>query len=277
MFELLAVPTDKEIPSMRRFVLLMSLFLGGTQAAQAGYLDLTNPPTGNGTNINGALFFHGSIGSGTGKFPAFVQITGSGQGNVKEGYNTTVNNVLNNGSADEHNFAVQAGDIPVVNIGGVDYFEFNLDINESNNDTDRYLSLDSLKVYKSDTPNQSVTDPDLLGTKMYDMGAGNGVLLDFNDAPGSGVSDMLVYVPVAGFAVGDFVYLYSKFGVVGTSPPAGAPAGDYGTSDGFEEWGFREGAPTLNNPVPEPASVVLAATALAGLGVTGWRRRKRNR
>jgi len=91
--------------------------------------------------------------------------------------------------------------------------------------------------------------------------------MDYDNAPGSGVSDMLMSVPASVFAgVGpdDFIILYSRFGDTNTS------------GDGFEEWAHvtdpnEPGFP----PIPEPGSAMLLASGLFGLALAGSRRRSR--
>jgi hypothetical protein len=252
-------------------------------AASADFIVMTDINTANanvaGTAGGTAIYSISSAGSGTGIFPAFVQVQHNG---TESGYNTTVNNVLNNGSDATHNHEIQAGNISVAVIGGKQYFQFNLDINESHGGTsggtaaDAYISLDSLKIYTSSTPNQSVTDPDLLGTKQYDQGD-HTILLNYGNFSGSGKSDLVVFIPVwAGVNPSDYVYLYSAFGGAGVLAAGagtgtlsaagtyGSPAGDYGTSDGFEEWSNSLGGASLSAPAPSGT-----ALALCGIGFVG--------
>ena len=189
------------------------------QQANAGYIDLTT--AGASDEINGAQYIQGSVGSGTGIFPAFVRVQRNG---TESGYNTIVNNVFNNTSDDTHNHAVLFSDLAVVSFGGNNYFQFQLDINEAGGGNE-VLSLDRLQVYTSTTPNQSTETVGSLGTLQYDSGAGNGALMDFSLASGSGTSDVTVLIPVFTPAAGDlYIYLYSAFGGVG---------GNFESSDGF--------------------------------------------
>ena len=67
---------------------------------EATTVDLTTADaTGELDGVTGGLaqFIQGEVNAGTGIFPAFVQVTGSGPGTVKEAYNTTVNGTLDNG------------------------------------------------------------------------------------------------------------------------------------------------------------------------------------
>ena len=216
--------------------------------------------------IGGAQYVQGNGGSGTGVFPAFVQIGGNDPSH--DAYNTTVNNVGDNGSSDTFNHEIRVSQLPTVTSGGVNYYAFLLDINENNNATDRFLSLDNVTIITSTTANQSST-PLPTGVTRYNMDAGgnNNVVLDYTLNPGSGQYDMELRVPVSAFAGAlptDFVYLYSQFGLLGVNP-AGLPAGDYGTSDGFEEWSLNPNTTVIQVP-DGGATLMLLGVGLAALG-----------
>ena len=143
---------------MRRLLLPTACFvfvLLSASAAQAAYIDLTTAAA-QGT-INSALFIQGTTGAGTGVFPAFVEVTGNDP--VLEAYNTTDNDTLDNGNSDTFNHEIQVSELRITTVNSVDYYGFILDINESNNSTDTFLSLDALKLYsehgrKPDRPPQ---------------------------------------------------------------------------------------------------------------------------
>ena len=149
------------------------------------------------------------------------------------------------------------GEVPIVTIDSVAYAEFTLDINEPLGGTQRFLSLDQVNIYTSDTGGQTGLES-TLGDLRYTTGAAlndNTVLMDASLTSGSGEGDMRMYIPLTNFTGvedDDFVYLFSHFGNYGD---------DHRTGGGFEEWAI----------VPQPGA--LALMTLASVLVTFRRRR----
>jgi len=235
-----------------RKALIAAVAIALSTAANATDVDLTT--AGSTGTVNGALFFQiDAQSTGTGVIDPFVQLDDNdGDSN---GYNTTVNSVLDNGAADNFNHELLLTSVPVVNIGGVDYREFLLDINETGEDP--FVSLHEIQLFTSDTANQSVETftggiLDLAdATLIYDLDALEDSVVELNYSlnTGSGSGDVLFYVPDSLFTgTGDFVYLYSAFGSLNDEEA------------GFEEWAIVEGGLGV---VPEPATVVLLGLGLA--------------
>lgn len=221
--------------------------------AHALTLDLTSVDAFG--TINGAYFQQtGQQPTGTGYIDSFVEIIDNAD--IVEAYNTTVNDVLDNGSSDEFNHELLVSELPVVAIDHGLYYQFLLDIDQTG--ADPYISLDEIQIFVSDTPNQSVDtfSGDLLdladASRVYQLDAGgdNWIWLDYSLNSGSGSGDMFMYVPTSVITGGDYVYLYSRFGE------------NYEANDGFEEWAIIAGQ---DNIIPEPATMVLMVTGLAGI------------
>jgi hypothetical protein len=229
-----------------------------TANASAAVVDLT-PGSGSTGTINGATYSFNKLRGGTGNIQSFVRIQATG---TEQGYNTTVssNSALPfNETYGSFTHNLQLNEIPIIEVSGVDYFEFLLDVNESSGGGNEFISLDLVQIYTSPTPGQNTTNVATLGTLRYDMDAGpnSHVRLDYSLNSGSGTTDMCLYLPIsffAGAAITDYVYLYSQFGGQGT-----ISGQKYGTSDGFEEWALE----VMDDSVflPEPATLALFALA----------------
>jgi hypothetical protein len=250
------------------------------------YIDLeTVGATGTAGTV---VFTQGSFGSGTGVFPAFSRVQDNGN---ETGMSTTAN-ILDNTADNTHNFSILKSDLGVVTVSGVQYYQFNLDINEAGGQQgNQFLSLDDLEIWTQDAAidadGNATSYPPPGGVLRYDLSSfGVRVLMDFQLASGSGTSDVTVLVPIAllaGDLGSDNVYLYSAFGFLTDCAATGSTAAedakctagaDYTSSDGFEEWNFRasEGSTTF---VPDGGSTL----GLLGLGMLslGYLRRRFSR
>jgi len=203
-------------------------------------------------NINGAIFMQWTDTEpmGSGRINAFVGIQGKGGGGSQHGYNTTG---VREFDTTPDSKALLLSEIPTVAfvLGGTNYREFWLDINQ--NSTHNILSLDKLKIHMGSVSDLTgyLTNP-AFGAPIYDLDAGgdNYVKLDYNLNPGSGKGDMLLFVPDSAFiGAGDYIYLYSMFGVT------------INGADGFEEWAVGIGEPII----PEPTTMALLALGTAML------------
>ncbi|MBZ9847267.1 hypothetical protein LB565_04590 [Mesorhizobium sp. CA14] len=167
----------------------------------------------------GVLLDATTIGSGTGNYDSFLRLQATG---IEEGFNTDQNgNVLDDKSSFTH--SLQYGDIQSINVGGIDYIEFRLDLNESNNANNGEITLEDLKIYISST-DATLADYNngFAGfTTVFDLSDPQ-LLIDANH--GSGTDDYRVLVPVSlfkGATADSYVTLYSSFS---------------GANGGFEEW-----------------------------------------
>lgn len=266
----------KRIAHLGRGAMVVAL-LFGAYTASATMVDLTTP--GASGVIGGAIFEQITPqGTGTGMIESFARIGAANQNEV-QGYNTTVDNVFDNGSTANYNRSITVGDAPIMAIDSITYYQFLLDINEAGGQN-TYLSLDEVQIFVGGTPNPSSTMFDGagilqgVGTLVYDMEAGleNWVALDYSLNRGSGSGDMFLYVPVSyfgGASEDSIVTLYSHFGRQGLNPEEFG-AGNFGNSDGFEEWAVLTQETTV---VPEPATMSLLGLGLAGLLVRRFARK----
>lgn len=243
------------------------IILSGS-SARATTLDLTGG-LGSGT-INGAFFTNTDVGStGTGLISSFVRVQDIG---VADGFNASARPLMDDvNTSPIFTRDVQLKDIPLVanaNAGGGLFYEFLLDINQTN--ANPWLSLDKLELW---THGSALTDASSLaalassGAIMnydLDLGGDSEVLLNYSFNNGSGSGDLFVYIPQSVFAgvdVNSFLTLYSMFG-------SNAP--NYVENDGFEEWAHREAAAVTSVP---DASSTLTLFGAALLGVEAFRRR----
>ncbi|MHC4558437.1 MAG: hypothetical protein ACYS80_14155, partial [Planctomycetota bacterium] len=230
------------------------------------------------------------IGAGSGVIQSFVRRgkeTGQGDPATKQGYNTSGRPVQyeeNTSPSFTHDLPLAS--IPLfyydVDLDGTPeaYYEFRLDINESDTNLARWLSVDAIQIWQSDTPGlhsgfipatdhadqTSYTGSLTVGFTsdgdsylVYNMDEGdvnNWVAMNYTLNEGSGVADMVLLVPVEFFNQDlEFVYLYSQFGAqTGTSDIEWDSNGDfivdqtlYGRTweqdDGFEEWAITAEIP----------------------------------
>ena len=177
------------------------------------------------TDIGGGVLLEATTtGSGTGNYDSFLRIQATG---VEEGFNTDENgNILDNKASFTHD--LQYSNLQAITVDNVQYIEFRLDLNESNNDVNGNITLTGLDIYVSNT-----------GATLADYTAGftTGFTTVFHLDPsdpqflidsnhGSGTDDYRVLVPVsyftaAGVSPGSYVTLSSSFS---------------GSNGGFEEW-----------------------------------------
>jgi hypothetical protein len=186
--------------------------------------------------------------AGQGAINPFLKINSNQP--VEQGYNTDYTPVQFDEVA-SFTHSLQLGSVPIVIAGGgVPYYEFLLDINQSSKSPNNLLSLDDLRFYvvspSAMMPNKlhnyiatTKTLQDGAGvtySPVYDLNPasnGNYVKLDATLSSGSGTGDMVALIPVStlGSDPNMYVYLYSKFGV------------HYGNTSGAEEWVTSQALP----------------------------------
>jgi hypothetical protein len=237
-------------------IIILAFLIVNAQTTNAGMIDLTT--SGSTGTINNAWFYDVSAAStGSGVIQSFVRIQTNNE--IEQGYNTDGTLEFNENNSPTFTHSLLLSDVPIVNIGGTDYREFLLDINQNKNDPGRYLSLDEIEIYLSNTGNN--TGYPSIGTKIWelDSSADNWIKLDYSLNSGSGSGDMFAYIPNSLFSGGSYVYLYSKFGV------------NFANTAGYEEWAVREATNPPPPVVPVPGAMLLG---MLGLGAAGIKLRK---
>jgi hypothetical protein len=221
--------------------------------------------------------------TGTGYIDSFLRIQHSA---TEEGYNTDARPFqagMDMKDPINYTHAITLAEVPIVNISGIDYRQFYLDINENNSANGHLLSLDKLQIFlganggfNSYQTGGANGNGKLNGVApIYDMDTGlsstfndNWIKLDYTtNNGGSGIGDMVAYIPNAAFggaAGGTNVYLYSQFGATMAGPT------NLTSDAGFEEWWVKSPIQTqFTQSVPEPATLLLLASGLliAGRGL----------
>jgi hypothetical protein len=166
---------------------------------------------------SGVKYEASTVGSGTGNYNSFLRLQKNGE---ERGFNTGQNNLADNKNGIwTHNLLVSS--LVVVNIGGTDYYEIRLDLNETDSGDGPQITLEDLRIFYSTAPaDGDDLDNDFADlTKVFDL-VGSLALTDINS--GSGTDDYVFLLPVSLFPnSAAYFTLYSEFS---------------GTDGGFEEW-----------------------------------------
>jgi len=236
-------------------------------AAHATSIDLSGAScTGacSGTGSNGTLYTQTlEKPTGTGVFQPFLRLQAKPD---EEGYNADYGNASEpryDEKVGTWTHSLQFEDLTLVDIGGTNYYEFLLDLDEPNSGEKWTISLENVQIFNAG----QLSDPfPLLGTgalssanRIYDMDASGDDTVFLNGAltSGNGQMDMSMFILASAFSGvqgQDFLTFYSKFG----------RSEDWETEGGFEEWGVR----SRPSEVPVPGTLGLLGLGIAALGMT---------
>ena len=237
-----------------------TIFLAAS--TNAVVIDLST--AGSSGSINGALFFESDQQpSGTGFIDPFLRVQAHGNSTFEHGYNTDGGFPLDTKPPHNYQHSVRLDSLAAFNIGGVSYFKFMLDANQSGGGAGRF-GLDRLQFYTSNDPAQTtvVINPNQtlnLGNLAYnlDLQGDNSII---THSTGSGKYDLIAFIPTANFNQADsFLYLYFASGDT------------IAASGGFEEW-----TASVNvTPIPELSSFFPIIGLMVAVGSTHVLRRRR--
>ena len=244
---------------------------GFVQDAYAGPCDLT--VAGSTCSVafgSTTAVYTNVLPTGTFYVDPFLQMKTAGGATTEQGYNTT--GTLQFQSQGDTG-ALALSTVPVVTIGGVQYREFLLAVNEPGGNP--LISLDQLQIFLGSTSNltnYNTSTRTLSGlTAIYDLDSGgdNWIKLNYSLGATSGPGTMIAYIPNSLFTQSSstqYVYLYSQFGVQNQA------------GGGLEEWWVRTSSTSAlqvtRNVTPEPGTLVLLGSALSMAGFQLRRRRK---
>lgn len=223
--------------------------------------------------------------TGTGVVDPFLRLQASGNNDFERGYNTSEWNgqpPLDAKSPANFTEAIHLDDIGIINIDGVDYRHFIMDINQNNNDPGRYLSLNQLQIFQGDfdpTAYTSLADATSTSDALIsfaglserfrlndlqnngsDLTTNKEIQLNFELGSGSGSGDYNLFIRNDAFIQDgtDFVVLFAQFGI---------ETGTFAANDGFEEFWVRQPENPDEGPLlPEPTSIVAWLLGAGGLG-----------
>lgn len=193
----------------------------------------------NDTLGNQLLFAWTNFPGGSGNSNPFLRVRTSQGSTTEKGYNTDGTKEFDTQS--QGTKAIRLSNLPKIRIDNVDYYEFRIDLNESNSNPQ--ISLTKLQIFQSNVGNLTGYDTNTgklagLNPKINFNGS---VLMDASLNSGSGVGDTLVYLPANLFSGNPYLYFYVEF---------------QGADSGFEELSYRK----TTNTVKELADLSLSQT-----------------
>jgi uncharacterized repeat protein (TIGR01451 family) len=177
-------------------------------------LDLTNPSVQSNGSLqdslgNTVLFSLTNYPGGSGATTSFLRLK-AGQGSTLErGYNTDGTTQFD--TQKQGTKAILLSDLPTITVDNTTYYEFRIDLNESNSSPQ--IALSKLQIFQSNAANltgyNSTTGQ--LGGLNPVVNLNETVLLNASLNSGSGEGDVLVYLPGSAFTGNPYIYTYAEF------------------------------------------------------------------
>lgn len=222
-------------------------------AAMGATVDLTTP--GSSGSVRGALYESvdtEGIGGAVNPFLRFRTTMSAPQG-----YNSSARPLrFNEDDSGSFTRNLRVSELATFTIGGVDYFEFLFDANETAAPGQDTVSINQMNIYTGPFGDKRTNSISTLGALRYSLDAtGDNNTIVVRDAnQGVNAVDARILVPVLAFgdaAPDDFVYLFARLGDTAAA------------QGGFEEFSVR--VQTVVIPLPTAAGLGMAG--LAGLAL----------
>lgn len=213
-------------------LLLPTMIFNSVAAIQE--IDLSVKNGSKTATVNGAIWeqFPGDKSAGTGNFNTYLSMQAQGSNTTQLGYNSN-RKTLEFDEKKSWTMALPLAVVPVVEVGGILYREFVVDINESK--PQNLISLDKFQIWQTNLIDLSGYDLSNYSfptgaSKVYDIDT-NGdasLTLDYLVNSGSGWHDYRVLIPNAWFDQSiQYVTMFAYHGL------------NHRSDTGFEEWGVR--------------------------------------
>lgn len=221
------------------FVIALLASVMITSSAAATLIDLTTLDTleTNTADSGGTILsWHnsGTTENGIGSNDAFLELHNEGGAGPEQGYNTDATIQFSTTQSAE---SLPLADVPLISIGGVNYYEFGLGVNATGSDT--LHSLDEFQLFQSDSNTLDTyidTGPTLDGlSPVFDWFGNNNTTMFAvlnDDVAGQSNVDYLFYVNASALDPSlDYLYVYAEMGFTGS-----CLGGDCDADDGEDRW-----------------------------------------